>query len=169
MFKEIILEEMKRENQDFEYTEHEIEHTMKVLGFAEEIMTGEGIIGDMAELISITAILHDIGIKEAILKYNSSAAKYQETEGEIKARIILDRVGYPRASADRVCYIVGNHHTEAKIDGIDFQIQWEADLLVNLNDMSIKNNKEKLKETIDKNFKTTSGRKLAYEIYLKEV
>lgn len=28
--------------------------------------------------------------------------------------------------------IIGNHHTPSKIDGPDFQIQWEADLLENL-------------------------------------
>jgi HD superfamily phosphodiesterase len=166
MFKERILEEMRIENQGFKYTDHEIEHTMKVLGFAEQIMEGEGIPADKRELISITAILHDIGIKESILKYNSSAAQYQEKEGEIKARAILERVGYPKAEADRVCYIVGNHHTESKIDGIDFQIQWEADMLVNLENMEVKNDRVKLKEVIDRNFKTETGKKLACSIYL---
>lgn len=166
MFKEKILEEMRIENQNFEYTDLEIEHTMKVLEFAEQIMEGEKIPHDKRELISITAILHDIGIKEAILKYNSAAAKYQEREGQIKARIILERVGYPKAEADRVCYIVGNHHSESKIDGIDFQIQWEADMLVNLANMEIKGDRVKLKETIDRNFKTETGKKLAYSIYL---
>ena len=29
---------------------------------------------------------------------------------------------------DRICFIIGNHHTDpSKIDGLDFQIQWEAD------------------------------------------
>jgi HD superfamily phosphodiesterase len=167
MFRETILEEMKRENQCFEYTDHEIEHTLKVLKFAEEIMDGEGVSGSERELISITAILHDIGIKEAILKYNSAAAPYQEKEGEIKARVILERVGYPKSLTDRVCYIVGNHHTESKIDGFDFLIQWEADLLVNLESMEVKNDRQKLKETIDDNFKTETGRKIAYSIYMK--
>lgn len=85
---------MKLENQCFEYTEYEIDHGMKVLKFADQIAEGEVIPYDKRELISITAILHDIGIKEALLKYNSAAAGYQEKEGEIRAEIILKRVGY---------------------------------------------------------------------------
>ncbi len=26
----------------------------------------------------------------------------------------------------RICYIVGNHHMMARINGFDFQVQWEV-------------------------------------------
>ena len=58
-----------------------INHALKVLSRAEMIMDGEGISGQLRKLITITAILHDVGIKAAEQKYNSSAAKYQEQEG----------------------------------------------------------------------------------------
>jgi len=42
-----------------------IEHTLKVLKNAEDIMNGENIGEEEKEFISITAILHDIGAVEA--------------------------------------------------------------------------------------------------------
>ena len=33
---------------------------------------------------------------------------------------------------DRVCYLVGHHHTYLDMDGMDYQILVEADFLVNL-------------------------------------
>jgi len=35
---------------------------------------------------------------------------------------------------DRVCYLIGNHHSYPKIDGKDFQILVEADFLVNIDE-----------------------------------
>ncbi|MPN51374.1 hypothetical protein SDC9_199018 [bioreactor metagenome] len=45
---------------------------------------------------------------------------------------------------------------------MDFQIQWEADLLDNLKYMDIKNDKEKLVNYINENFKTATGKEIAY-------
>lgn len=156
---------MKKANGDFY---EQIEHTLQVLGFAEDIMKGEEVEEEKRELISIIAILHDIGIKEALKKYGSAAAPYQEKEGAVIAREILEAVGYPKEDTERVCYIVGYHHTASKIDGLDFQIQWEADLLVNLQNMEIKNDKEKLSKVIEENFKTATGKKLAEHLFLVE-
>lgn len=47
-----------------------IEHTLKVLKNAENIMQGENIQKEK-ELIRIVAILHDIGVVEAQRKYGS--------------------------------------------------------------------------------------------------
>lgn len=58
-------------------------------------------------------------------------------------------------------------HTFSKIDGVDFQIQWEADLLVNLETRPVRSDREKLKAAIEGNFKTTTGKTLACERYLK--
>lgn len=72
------------------------------------------------------------------------------------------KVGYDK-NIDRICFIVGNHHTPSKIDGLDFQIQWEADLLENLTIMDKEKEQEKIKKCIDDNFKTVTGKKIAYE------
>jgi HD superfamily phosphodiesterase len=162
MYKLSAIDEMQK---TFNGDREQIDHTLKVLSYAEEIMQGEQIQGEERELIAITTILHDIGCLEAKRKYGSTAGPYQEKEGEIIARDILNRIGYDSSSTDRVCYIVGSHHTKSKIDGLDFQIQWEADLLVNLEGTEITKDKDKLKKCIEENFKTATGKKLAYEIF----
>ncbi len=159
MHKEKVIAEMKEIFKEIPYG---IDHTLKVLGNAEAIMEGEHIPEEERELISIVAILHDIGVMEAQRKYGSMEGVYQEKEGPEVAKRILDNVGYDPISADRVCYIVGNHHSPSKIDGMDFQIQWEADLLENLESMSISKDTGKLKQYIEDNFKTHTGKEIAY-------
>ena len=88
------------------------------------------------------AILHDIGAVEAQKKYGSIDGVYQEKEGPAVAKEILKKVGYNK-NIDRICFIIGNHHTPSKIDGLDFQIQWEADLLENLTVMDKEKEQEK--------------------------
>ena len=125
MFKEKIIIEMKEVFKEIPFG---IEHTLKVLKNAEDIMNGENIGEEEKEFISITAILHDIGAVEAQKKYGSIDGVYQEKEGPEVAKEILKKVGYNK-NIDRICFIIGNHHTPSKIDGLDFQIQWEADLM----------------------------------------
>lgn len=163
MYREKALEEAKKV---FENSPGQMEHALKVLGYAEEIMEGENVPEQDRELVVVEAILHDIGIPEAIVKHGSAAAPYQEKEGEIIAREILHRIGYPSDKAERICYIIGYHHTASKIDGLDFQIQWEADLLVNLENMEIRNDKEKLTKCIDENFKTTTSKSIARRVFM---
>ena len=62
-------------------------------------------------------------------------------------------------------YLIGNHHSYDKIDGIDFQILVEADLLVNIYEDEID---EKAIGNIEKTiFKTKSGKQLLKLLYLK--
>lgn len=159
MHKEKAIAEMKEIFKEIPYG---VDHTLKVLTNAEAIMEGEHIPEDERELISIVAILHDIGVMEAQRKYGSMESVYQEKEGPEVAKRILDKIGYDSTSADRVCYIIGNHHSPSKIDGMDFQIQWEADLLENLEYMNISKNAGKLKQYIDDSFKTHTGKEIAY-------
>jgi len=161
MFKERIIEEMKAV---FEEIPFGIEHTLKVVQNAEDIMNGENIEEDK-DLIVIVAILHDIGAVEAQRKYGSIDAIYQEKEGPTVARKILQKVGYNK-NIDRICFVIGNHHTPSKIDGIDFQIQWEADLLENLTVMDINKQQQEIKKCIDENFKTNTGKRIAYNRFV---
>ena len=144
MLGEKIIDEMKKV---FEEIPFGVDHTLKVLQNAEEIMVGENITGEDQELISIVAILHDIGAVEAQKKYGSIDGAYQEKEGPAVARELLQKVGYDK-NVDRVCFIIGNHHTPSKIDGLDFQIQWEADLLENLTVLNKQKEQHKIKKCI---------------------
>ncbi|MBE6043188.1 MAG: HD domain-containing protein [Clostridium thermopalmarium] len=162
MFKDKIIEEMKEVFREIPFG---IDHTLKVLKNAEDIMKGENIGEKEKELISIVAILHDIGAVEAQKKYGSIDGIYQEKEGPAVARKILQKVGYDK-NIDRICFIIGNHHTPSKIDGLDFQIQWEADLLENLTVMDINKQQKEIKECIEQNFKTNTGKNIAYNRFI---
>ena len=126
-----------------------INHFLKVYGYAKMIGECENLDDSMQE------ILHDVGIKVAEQKYNSSAGHYQQLEGPPVAKKILDELGYPDDFVERVMYLIAHHHTYTNIDGMDYQILVEADFLVNadedrLSSDAIENFKEKI-------FKTTTG------------
>ena len=125
MFKEKIIIEMKEVFKEIPFG---IDHTLKVLKNAEDIMNGENIRDEHKEFISITAILHDIGAAEAQKKYGTIDGDYHEKKGPAVAKEILKKVGYNK-NIDRICFIIGNHHTTSKIDGLVFQIYWIADLI----------------------------------------
>jgi hypothetical protein len=93
--------------------------------------------------------------------------KGEEKEGPKVAREILEKVGYNK-NIDRICFIIGNHHTPSKIDGIDFLIQWEADLLENLTVMNIEKEQQEIKRCIQQNFKTETGKSIAYKRFVVE-
>ncbi len=156
MDKERVIKEMKWVFRD---RPQGIEHTLNVLEYAEEIMKHEDLSETQKELVSIGAILHDIGIPEALRKYGSSKSRFQEKEGAVIARRILEKLGYDPLKTDRILYIVGNHHRASKIDGPDFQILWEADLLENVKKMDISRDPDKLKKWIAENFRTKEGLK----------
>jgi len=117
MYIDKILEEMRRVFKEIPYG---VEHTLKVLSNTEAIMKGENLNDEERELIAIVAILHDIGAVEALHKHGSIDGVYQEKEGPAVARNILKNVGYNPVKIHRVCYIIGNHHSPSKIDGLDF-------------------------------------------------
>jgi HD superfamily phosphodiesterase len=113
---------------------HRINHALKVYGFASAICRSENITRETIDIVEIAAILHDIGIPAAEKKYKSCIGKYQEIEGPPVAREILEKLSVRPEIVDRVCYLIGNHHTYTKIDHIDFQILVEADWLVNIHE-----------------------------------
>lgn len=156
--KELAIEKMK---DIFGTDEKRIKHALKVLNYAEEIISGEKVTGREEEVVMLTAILHDIGIHEAERKYNSNSGRYQEIEGPPIAKAILESLGLNNEIIERVCYIVGGHHTWSKNNGKDFQIIWEADMLVNIQDEGVECFGPNIKAIIDKNFKTPTGKKLA--------
>lgn len=144
----------------------EIDHALNVLKNAEIIMNGEEIKGRERELISITAILHDIGMINAQKKYGSTAGPYQEKEGPESAKNLLIDENLNKDEIDRICYIIGHHHTFSKVQGTDFQILWEADILEALKKLIHKNSLDNIRDAIYKNFKTKSGIKLAEKVLL---
>ena len=140
-----------------------INHALKVYDFARLIAHESGIDKETRLVIKIAALLHDIGIKEAERKYHSSASRYQEEEGPAVARTILEPYHLNAKTLDRICYIIGNHHTYTKIDGIDFQILVEADFIVNIYEDEMK--PEVVRSIKNRIFKTEAGTKLVETLY----
>lgn len=132
-----------------------IQHFLKVHSYAKTIGELENIEDKTLEILEIAAVLHDIGIHTCEEKYNNSAGNYQEIEGPAIAKDILMNFDIPHNVIDRVCFLVGHHHTYSAIDGIDYQILVEADFLVNIyeDDMNI-NQITSIKQKI---FKTRTG------------
>ena len=106
---------------------HEVEHLLKVYGYSKAIGELEGLDARTQEILEIAAVVHDIGIPRAIEKYGSDAGPYQEELGPAEARRLLENIGCDEALIDRVCVLVGRHHTHTDVDGLDCRILLEAD------------------------------------------
>ena len=141
-----------------------INHALKVFGFSLAIRSAEKLSDIENEIINYTSILHDIGIKETEKKYNSTLGKYQEIEGPSIAKQILEKLNISKDIIDRVCYIIGNHHSYNKIDGLDFQILVESDFIVNIFEDNM--DKKSIESIYIKYFKTDNGKKILEKNYL---
>ncbi len=141
-----------------------INHFQKVYAFTHLIGVSEKLKGDELFLLDIAALTHDIGIKESEKKYSSSAGKYQELEGPPVAEKLLENLGFEKVFIEKVCYLIGHHHTYTNIDSKPYQILVEADFIVNIYE---DNMDRKSVETVkNKIFKTRTGTKILSEMFL---
>ena len=108
-----------------------IQHFLKVHSFAKFIAEQENLPSDKLYILEIAGLMHDIGIKIAEQKYNSSNGKYQELEGPAPAGEILEKLQVDTAVIDRVCFLIAHHHTYQDVTSLDHRILLEADFLVN--------------------------------------
>ena len=160
LLKDRVAVEMKRYfKQDFK----RIGHASRVARYAEKIGKEEG--GNPSVILT-AAYLHDIGIKEAEKKHNSTEAEYQELEGPQVAREILGGLGARDELIEEVCDIIGHHHHPRPDDTINFKIVYDADLISNLEEKQKQDptDPEKLTGIIENSFLTKSGRLLAKEV-----
>lgn len=143
-----------------------IQHLMKVHRFAQLIGHMENLDEHTQFVTECAALVHDIGIRPAEEKYGKSNGKLQEQEGPAYARRMLQESGLDEADIERICYLVGHHHTYTNIEGIDYQILVEADFLVNLYEDDAK--REAVQTAYDKIFRTKSGKKLCRISYFAQ-
>jgi HD superfamily phosphodiesterase len=161
MYREQAIEKMKEYFNEKRF----IEHTLKVLGRAEQICEGEGIENPFVrEVATLGSIFHDIGIPEALRKHNSMDAPFQEQEGPAVARKLMAEVGVRPDILERVCFIVGHHHTAGQVDGVDFQVIWEADFIVNIDEKNIVLQADKVESAVAENLKTPTALSLIREV-----
>lgn len=132
-----------------------IQHFTKVHSYAKLIGEREQLSPEELYILEAAAYTHDIGIKPAEEKYGSSEGKLQEQEGPAVARGMLMRLGFAENVIERVCYLIGHHHTYTGIEGRDYQILVEADFLVNAYEEGLP--KRNIKKFRDKIFRTETG------------
>ncbi len=152
--RERVAQEMKRY---FGEDQKRINHAMKVAKYAEDILKIEG--GDPLVILA-AAYLHDIGIKKAEEKYGKSSPELQEKEGAEIAREILMKLNIQRTIIDEICDIISHHHHPRQKETLNFQIIYEADLIVNFEEGEFES-KEIFNEIIEKSFKTQTGKRIA--------
>lgn len=140
-----------------------VHHFLKVHSFAKLIGEMEGMASAELELLELAALVHDIGIKNAERKYGYNNGRLQEQEGPPEARRLLREAGVSDDVIDRVCYLVGHHHTYRDIDGLDYQILVEADFLVNLYEDSA--DRDTVKKAYMNVFATESGKSLCRSLF----
>lgn len=143
--------------------ERRIQHARRVLDYAQQLL--QQVSADPAVVVA-AALLHDIGIARAEDKYDSAAARYQESEGPPLARAILEDCDFDAVTIDHVCDIVASHHSGGKIDTPEFRVVWDADRLVNIEEGEIGGDgADSLRRTIEKVFKTSAGKQIALSAF----
>ena len=140
-----------------------IQHFGKVHAFAKLIGELEGLDPEVLRTLEAAAYVHDIGIKPAEEKYGSRDGKLQEREGPPEARKLLERLGFEEPLVQRVCFLVGRHHTYTGIDGPDYQILVEADFLVNLYEKGA--GPEAVRAACERIFRTPGGKRICREMF----
>ena len=143
-----------------------VHHFLKVNSFAKLIAEMEGMEPDEMQVLEIAALAHDIGIKNAELKYGYNNGKLQEQEGPPEARRLLREAGAEDAEVERACYLVAHHHTYRNIDGLDYLILVEADFLVNM--YEDKADADTIRTAYDNIFATESGKMLCRQLFSLE-
>ena len=157
------IESLLKDIFDYDSDGPNIHHLMAVHGYSRMIAQMEKVDEHTLLITELAAYLHAIGVKVSKEKYGNSQPQHQEAEGPIIARELLSKYDLPAEDVERICFIIGHHHTYKAIDGIDFQILVEADYIVNLMEGYCKRDSiPAMKENV---FKTESGLYLLKQMF----
>ncbi len=135
-----------------------IQHFTKVHSYARLIGIGEELDDASLFILEAAAYTHDIGIRVAEEKYGRCDGKLQEQEEPIIAQKMLSQLGFENYIVERICFLIGHHHTYDNIDGLDYQILVEAHFLVNLYEDDAGN--RVIDKAYKRIFKTETGKKI---------
>ncbi len=155
----IALEMKKYFGTDF----RRMNHALKVARSAEQILKIEG--GNPLVVLG-AAYLHDIGIHEAEKKHGNSSGHFQEMEGPAIAGEILEKLAVEKEILDEIVDIVGHHHSPRDHESLNFQIVFEADWLVNIEEEGLFKDPQAVKSIVNRYFKTVTGKGMVEERYL---
>ena len=162
--KDLLRERISMEMKKYFGTDFKrVNHALKVAKVAEQILKMEG---GHPLVVMGAAYLHDIGIREAEKKHGSPSGHYQEMEGSAIAREILERLNVQKELVEEICDIIGHHHHPREEETLNFQILYEADGLVNVEEEGISKDPKRLEALIEKVFRTVTGKQLAEKLSL---
>jgi len=142
---------------------HDISHFMKVWAYARTIGELEGLEEETQFILETAALTHDIACPLCRKKYGHADGRLQEKEGGPLVRTFLSDTGLTPAQIDRVAYLVGHHHTLEGIEGADYQILVEADLIVNAEENRW--SREHIQGLLDRVVKTNAGKRIMETVF----
>ena len=118
-------------------------------------------------VILASAYLHDIGVKEAERKHDSTAAKYQEKEGPPVAWGLLEKLGAKVALIEEVCDIIGHHHHPRPDDTINFKVLYDADMITNMEERHKEKpmDPDRIENFIQTSLLTEGGKETAEKVF----
>lgn len=141
-----------------------INNLMRVYSFARAIADLENKDERTKYIVSLAAILHNIGTKRSLEVYGSDADKYLELEGPGVAEEILNEFEVEEKVKKRVLYYIKNRKNYKENDGDDFQILFEAELLVYLYEDNME--RHHAKAARNKYFETEAGINFMNKMYI---
>lgn len=142
---------------------HDVNHFMKVWGFARTIGILEGLDPVTQETLELAAVAHDIACPLCRRKYGQADGRHQELEGEGLTRQFYEEIHLPEEQLERICYIVAHHHSFSGVQGLDYQIMLEADFLVNAGESEV--SLDGILNFREKVFRTETGIRLLNQMY----
>lgn len=144
-------------------TQHDINHFLKVYGYAKTIGELEGLDAQTQQILEAAALVHDIACPLCREKYGHADGMDQQREGEPMARAFLRDTGLSPEAVERVAFLVAHHHTPEGVDGPDWQILLEADYLVNADEGHA--SPEAIRHTLKSLYRTRAGSELLRAVY----
>ncbi|MBQ6488095.1 MAG: HD domain-containing protein [Solobacterium sp.] len=146
-----------------EGSQYDICHFLKVWAYAKNIGEQEGLDELTQQTLEFAAIVHDIACPSLRREYGNSPHDLQEKYGPPMVREFYKDSGMSEEMLERICYLVGHHHTFTDVDGLDYRILLEADFLVNAGE------NEKYRNSVDRFrqevFRTKTGTALLNSMY----
>lgn len=144
-----------------------IQHFAKVHAYSRLIGSMEKLDSHSLFILEAAALMHDIGIREGERHYGRNDGKIQEQLGPGEAEKLLVELNFNKKDIERICYLIGHHHTYDTIDGLDYQILVESDFLVNLQEEN--SSREACEKVYEKIFKTASGKDIMRKMFMPDL
>ena len=158
-FKEVITLAMKGY---FDGEKEKIDHSLKVLDFAERILEQER---GNPKVVIAAVTLHDIGVSEAGKRPEGLKGTHATEDQLTAARRILESSGSNEELIEEVCRILEDHEHPENIGTLNGKIVYDADRLAHLTAEFESLDKATVEEMINEIFFTPAGKKIARGLF----